>query len=632
MYKSAMFIGFLSLLEPVWCQKELVWAPILDQQVQQYQQACLYDPSRASDCAKFNELNHPDFPLGQDNPTSITKINTAIRTAYSKGVRVIDVLYDLKVADAPALVATSVDLKCYAQRGENWVKAVEDFNTSPNVVGSQYIKLRLRVESNLNVAAALGGFTVKRAVSEYGGGSDPIIPDLSDSDMRNRIQQNLNRTISSAKALLTSGRTIIESVALIVDAGGESSLFGFAPNPAPADFCNRISFTDNRYPAVTDVVNSINRRARYYQIRERDYKLMLTQSASTIHALDPSIKAAVFFQGWNVGDGAIRGSFDLYGLLKGTGIQVLHHTIYPVFPYMPGYPTVTLEEHAEAVAYSASIARALGIEFDTEFSWPHYHMDAKGNESLDWPGPNPPDITTLPWWNAYSFYDQAVAAFGYGASGFTYANWPMTVFSYTATKPYIPGSSVLVTYPDWWSIIGGDIRTIDPINDSHLYGSDGLLVSPQTDPFHDATKAIYISSLGRFGCEERQTVSDPSLGATTCGTLSDKVYWNWFTSFGLEGTMTLSQVDIITDAMIADNKVTWSKYSEIYIPFEVSQLAESRVLARIDALPSSTKNLIKVQTGHNSSNFQTYSYWTGTMTKAVNTLPVPTAIYGLLLN
>jgi hypothetical protein len=623
MKKSMLFILPLSFASAVWCQKEVVWADLLDQNGQFWQQACDQSPGA---CGHYTDINPPDFPLGQTNDQSKTKILNAIQIAYKKGVRVIDVIFDCTVDEAsnppkPALLL-------YANRGQNWVKAVDDFNKSTSVVAGQYLKLRLRLPADLNAAAELGGYTVKKAVSEYGG-IDGNIPDLGDADMRNRIAQSVDREIADVKNLV-SPVTLIESVALTFDIGGETSLYPVIVDlPAPG-FCNRISFGANRYPLPSQVSNSLQARARFYRLREADLKRMLTQFAATVKARDPSIKPAVFFQGWSLGDGVVRGSFDLYGLLNGTGVKVLHHTIWPLFNNVTGYPNLTRTDHAEAVAYSASVAKALGIEFDTEFSWPWYKGSLPGQESSRWPGPTPPNATTLPTGNAIAFYNQAVAGFGYGASGFIYANWPTTLFSFSTLEFSCSFSCTVATEPHWKNLIGEDSRMGLPFNDSHLHTSSGLLSSPQIDALPEATKAIYVSSLGRFGCEELATVNDPSLGTTPCGAYSDRTYWNWFTQFGLSSNMTRQKVDFITDGMIMDNKVNWSKYSAIFLPFEVSQLTEKSVVAKIDALPSSTKACFKVQPSLGSTSFQDYAYWKAA-THVVNTVPILTPILGPLL-
>ena len=164
-------------------------------------------------------------------------------------------------------------------------------------------------------------------------------PILANPAVRRAIAAWAAVSIREAVRLAPSSR--IEEVSLSVDACSESSLFG-------SDTGGVVGFT-RAYPRSA----SLEAKTGFYREREHYLKSAYREFADSVHAagraVGAPIRAGVFQQLWAM-DGRMRGTFDLYALLKGSGMDALHHTQMPL----------DSAESLMTAAYSASVASAPG--------------------------------------------------------------------------------------------------------------------------------------------------------------------------------------------------------------------------------------------------------------------------------
>ena len=458
-----------------------------------------------------------------------------------------------------------------SQVGQVWLDEVEKYNV--NRLTGDFIKVHLRVPAQgrlqelrlTNPTAYADLVNIPTSIRECDGRLNDALPDLGNPTIRRYIGLFTQQVITGAKTRLPSGRTKIQEVTLVMDSAGESSIWGDeAGNSSCTNQVPFSSFSNARYPHG----QAFRERANYFYQREIPLKQTYREFASAVTKADAAIKPAVFLQTWAM-DGRMRGSFDLYELVKGTGVKVIHHTTFPNLG--PGGGYLTQEQHRITTAYTATIAAKSGLEFDTEFSWAHY-APAGSAASFPWTGSIPPDLNTMVPGNAQSFFRQAVAGFKFGATGMAYCNWAMQSINF---PPYTSGTTF--THPDWVKMIGHNINS-QTASSTHLTVGGGLLTSTNTTALPAASKAVYISTLGRLDCEE----SGSCLGVG--------VLWGWFNYFGLTAEVNSRKVDIITDGMVRDGKVNWDSYAYVYVPFQTSNYTESAVLDILKRLPQANKD------------------------------------------
>jgi hypothetical protein len=422
---------------------ELVWAPIMDQWTQSQLESFHRNP-----------LGFPDFPPGQARAETRSKIARALAIVHGKGFRVIDIELPLSRAQldpvyARAWPSGSADrpplwdstLAGLADCGEDWLRAVAAFNQSHS---RDPFRLRIRIPAHARdlygVYRTLKPYAARMPAEDWRAGKvrsrfpglplDPCfeIPDPSDPcfasspvpgsyyrargtrgaysttlanlanpAIRAAIAAYARLEIATARDLAGPG-TVIEEASLALDAGWETSLF-IDDDGGVAAFGDTVYAPDS----------SLEWKIAFYRARERHLRMTISAFATAVHAEQnrdgSGIRAGVFQQAHHL-DGRLRGTFDLYSLLAGTGVDVLHHTHPPVGD--AGW-------NLAWAAYSASVAAALGIRFDTEFTWPHFG----GPQLLVWKQEYLTDR------NAEAFLSQARAGLGYGAAAIVYANWTM---------------------------------------------------------------------------------------------------------------------------------------------------------------------------------------------------------------
>lgn len=557
--------------------KDITWAPQYDQAAQFYVDICNAHPANEF-CPVTNYPNHPDFPIDlcsglnrvDCERAQTSKIEAALSAAFQKGIRLIDIYFYLAEGqpnyDISDLCAADHNCTQYMEartrNGQMWIDAVERFN-APRT--SDYFKVKVRVP-------AFGKMTelahnkkdnsfeelqnIPLSIQECSGLHNKHLVDMANPKIRKYIGLFAKQVVKGAQSRLTSGKTKIVEATLALDGAGESCLWG---NEDTSATCQTqvpfSSFSNARYPAG----QSIQTRSRYFRAREGYLKATYKEFADSVRAVDSAIKPAIFLQTWPM-DGRIRGTFDLYDLLKGTGIKVLHHDDY----VQDQTEYLSLTHHLEHAAEAATITRVLGMSFDEELSWAHFSrigVDPK----LAWSGANPPDTNNMIPANAKSFYRQVQASFQLGGTGFTYANWAMSSIMYPpAVFDWgLPG--MIQPNPDWHKIVGD----FPNYSSNHLTEPGGLLTSQLTTELPGASKAIYLSAMGRMECEENQTCGDSHF------------LWTIFSAFGLESEFNTNKVDVITDGMIRDGIVNLDSYSAIYLPYKTSGVIDSRVYAKL---------------------------------------------------
>lgn len=212
------------------------------------------------------EYNLPDATIyGANFESSLSgAIAPALQNAYNKGVRVIDIPFLFGSAFPTTPLTEQNSLYPNEQvNGVKWLKAVESFNSKQTVVANKFrVRIRfLAYASNLWVYAQyylpgrLGLGTVSGLPAlqdDYGalqanGQRSLLIPDLSNAKIRQAIGVYAKNIISEAKKIATT--TTIESMTLILDAGGETSLFPIDGEVMPYGFRTQQPFySGHRHP------------------------------------------------------------------------------------------------------------------------------------------------------------------------------------------------------------------------------------------------------------------------------------------------------------------------------------------------------------------------------------------------
>ena len=99
-----------------------------------------------------------------------------------------------------------------------------------------------------------------------------------------------------------------------------------------------------------------------------------------------------------------------------------------------------------------------------------------------------------------------------------------------------------------------------------------MISTALANPMARATKAIYLSTLGRMEFEESKAKSNIGIGAAFT--------WGAFqkAGFDISELAANKQVDIISDAMIRDGAVNLDNYTTIFLPAETSNFIDIRVM------------------------------------------------------
>lgn len=586
---------------------EAAWSPIRDQfghALAQTQGRTIWD--------------HKDFPAGDSLEWTRSRIATALRAAHAKGIRVLDIQFIATRSQLPEEYASdhSADprppaewdrsARALAVSNEAWLLEAERFNASRP---AEPVRLRLRINAtaaNLHrLFRAFKPFDARLAEEDPGRGRirsrfpdlprdpcfdtadpsdtcyrssrvppgyyrsrnmdgtlNPHVPNLANPAVRRGIAGWAAASIREARRLAPSSR--IEEVSLSVDACSESSLFG-------SDTGGVVGFTRAYSRSAT-----LEAKAGFFHEREFYLKRAYREFADSVRAAGKAagipVRAGVFQQPW-VMDGRVRGTFDLYSLLKGTGMETLHHTQMPL----------DSSESLMAVAYSASVAVALGMDFDTEFSWPFFGSPVPADLAAGW---------DLPILNAARFLGQASAGLRYGASGITYCNWS------------IPHILAPPAAPLWRRLIGDGGPAY---NAAHLAA---LKEEVAAQPLTEAESAIYISSEGRLECEEK--AMHPDGPGYPCALWT---YFDWFREAGWRGggpresPLFRRKIAILTDGMILDGRPELARFREVLIPFETSLRTSAAVLAAVESMPPEAKRRIRWQRGPADSGTGTYAEW-----------------------
>ena len=215
------------------------------------------------------------------------------------------------------------------------------------------------------------------------------------------------------------------------------------------------------YPAHIDEILAFeNARKEVLRSIYSDFAIAIA-GTTPVYAPRQQMKAAVFYQDW-VGDALYRGALNGYDLVRGTGIQFYHHTMY----------AVPFEMQRATQAFPIGIRNAMGMNFDNEMSWAHWDkrilLDRAAWESdsevvssdrpLSWAE------KMLSAENARNFRDQADAAIQADAEGYVLCNWSIQDILYgTSHMDSARGAA-------WARIVGtGD--------DEHLHGPGGIVSS-----------------------------------------------------------------------------------------------------------------------------------------------------------
>jgi hypothetical protein len=209
--------------------------------------------------------------------------------------------------------------------------------------------------------------------------------DLGQPVLRNAVGAWADRMLLAMETL--APQTRVEMVSLALDIGGESSLFSSSGITSFSNMTSSYSDAD---------------RTQFYRQRQdhlRSTYEVFARAVRSHRSQGQPVKAAVFYQSW-VLDDTIRGAFDLAQLITGTGVNVLHHTVWPRFNDNNVSHDLTEQEHRMTVAPSATVARKLGLELDTEFSWASYYPAAgtffSGGSYRWWPISTPfPTLTPV---------------------------------------------------------------------------------------------------------------------------------------------------------------------------------------------------------------------------------------------
>jgi hypothetical protein len=386
--------------------KRVTWAPLFDQWSQ-------YGLLLWGDLPG----NHPEFPLGPadaryDREGVRAIIRSSLDVAHARGIRAIDVMFyfdPVMFEKAP----TDQNITGLVDIGTDWVDQVERFNQTCLAPACEPFVLKLRLVATPDTLyylrtsdpvtyhdlpecppedppephdCARGYRAYTTAWNDPKGvpSRNSEVLDLGLPFLRSAVGQWADQILRRMEDLAPGTR--VETMSLALDIGGESSLFSSKGITSFSNMTVGYAHPD---------------RARFYRERQGHLRSTYEVFASAVRAhrsQGQPVKAGVFYQSW-VLDDTIRGAFDLAELLRGTGVNVLHHTVWPRYNDNGVSHELTEQEHRMIVAASATVARKLGLEFDTEFSWAWYYPVGTffgGGSWRWWPIPTPhPELTPV---------------------------------------------------------------------------------------------------------------------------------------------------------------------------------------------------------------------------------------------
>ena len=609
----------LLMAVPVVCfPLEKVWNPGFDQSAQMWL-------DYSGNTAEWPNY-HPWFRRnGLTADQRYAYIQDAVLRAYQKGLKVIDIPYFTADPDptAPEDAGKSEYLKSYVRASRDWINAVNAVNAG--IPNGDYIKLRIRINAQYNFMGNPYNYTFPQgsrpdqkgelihAMRQIDSQQSGHSLDIADQGVRNHIIAWTRKVLNAVNNQLTD-RTMVTEVSLALSGEGESDLWEPSENPS------MLRLKTGWFPTTTPMFTE---KVHFFRTREDMLNLMYKDFGAAVNSFTASrmsgLKAGVFYQNWAF-DSRLRGGFDLYRMLQGTGIARLHFTENPQW----------YAHSLMFTAYSASIAARLGIKFDTEFSWAHIHLrNQDGSAGIDdniaeniSPGnmmrydihwmdvvANTLQNYTPEWspgtsWpqlhvgssniRAQRFFYQAQAGLQYGATSVVWANWCMRDVMDAPPSP------------DWYNVIGGARPTGSPNDSAWLSAMKSVAVLP----YGANRKAMYIGTVGRMQCEEEKAIG--GTGAAPCDALT---YIRWFYNAGwyydansLSSPLLNERIDIITDAMLKDKGLgILNSYGTVFIPYETSRLVDADLYNRLKYFAATAA--IKRQTGPNVTATEGLQAW-----------------------
>ena len=368
----------------------------------------------------------------------------------------------------------------------------------------------------------------------------------------------------------------IDAVTLVLDADGETGLSQLPPvDSVVSGFSTRPVHQILMFPSDTAVGGGVFQRSwwehqmphfdsimAFFRDRKEVLHGIYADFAQTVAEIEPTftgkahLAPAIFYEDWP-GDALYRGALNGYDLVRGTGIRLYHHGMYPV-PFQMQRATQAFTIGIRN-AVNLLTGRDSTMDFDTEMTWAHWdkRIITNGVARAASLGDTIADKGT--WWerdfltaeNANNFRDQADAAIQADAAGYALCNWSI--------QDVLDGSNNKADSSDStktkWRRILGDA------DDEHIYGEGGVIsVGPDTIR---RRIAVYIS--------------DPvALLTQLSGTWMDMLYGtgNWYDSpGGLFGKLLRfcdehCELSVVNDAMILDTEgAILDLYDEIWIAY-----------------------------------------------------------------
>ena len=368
----------------------------------------------------------------------------------------------------------------------------------------------------------------------------------------------------------------LDAVTLVLDPDGETGLAQL-PNESAAvsDFGSRPQYQILMFPSDTaigtgifqsswwghqllhfdDIMAFFKDRAEVLHGTYADFAQAVANITPTF-AAKSSLTPAIFYEDWP-GDAMYRGALNGYDLVRGTGVRLYNHTIYPV-PFAMQRATLAFTIGIRnAVDFLADTGAALN--FNTEMTWAHWdkRIITDGAARIAALGDTIADKST--WWerdfltaeNANNFRDQADVAIQADATGYVLCNWSIQDL---LDGPNNKADDEVPTKAAWQGILGNE-------NDEHVNGFNGI-VSARPDTIQRRI-AVYIS--------------DPVAMLTQLsGNWMGMLYGagNWYDPIGgLFGKLMRfcdrhCELAVINDAMILDTEgAILDLYDEIWVAY-----------------------------------------------------------------
>ena len=409
--------------------------------------------------------------------------------------------------------------------------------------------------------------------AESFGGDDSAA--LEYLDLRNefirRLLKSYWRIAIDEVQNITGDDVEIDAVTLVLDKDGETGLSQWEnKSTAVSDFGTTPWCQILMFPSDTAIGGGIFQSSwwehqmlhfdsimAFFKDRAEVLHGVYADFAQTMSGITPSFSAsgalasAIFYEDWP-GDALYRGALNGYDLVRGTGIRLYHHGMYPV-PFQMQRAT---QAFTIGIRHAVNLlaGRDSAMDFDTEMSWAHWDkriiIGGRDSSLLDRDGT---------WWerefltaeNAQNFRDQADAAIRADAAGYVLCNWSI--------QDVLDGSSNKAddeepTRTAWERILGNE-------GDEQVYGDNGI-VSTGPNTIHRRV-ALYIS--------------DPVALLTQLSDTWTKMLYGtegWYAApGGLFGKLLRfcdehCELSVVNDAMILDTEgAILDLYDEIWIAY-----------------------------------------------------------------